>query len=276
MKEDQNKTRAGKATTQPGVAGRKKRRTQRRWAVLFVVILAAAALGWGAMRMARPTTSVTDQGGTFTAQKSDLIVTVTEGGSIRAHNSIQYKCQVERRGAEVTILSIVPGGTYITQKDVDNGMVLVELDSSALEDQLIQEEMELSGDKQSATAEKESYDIQVIDNESDIAQGKLDVRFALIELQRYLGADLAGRLVKDVNEAADLAKYVAPFVEEVKSDPNLLEGSAAGKAWKEAQDGIVSAEGELKAAEATLGPVRSGCMTPITSPIWNSRETGCR
>jgi len=217
-----------------------------------VLILAAAALGWGAMKMVKPTASAADQGGTFTAQKSDLIVTVTEGGSIRAHNSIQYKCQVERRGAEVTILSIVPGGTYVTQKDVDDGMVLVKLDSSALEDQLIQEQMELSGDKQNATAEKESYDIQVIQNESDIAQRKLDLRFALIELQRYLGADLAERLVKDVNEAGDLSQHVAPFVNEVKNDPNVLEGSAAGKAWKVAQDDIVSAEGELRTAEATL------------------------
>lgn len=243
--------RSSQATTQPGAA-RRRRRSQRRWGIFLVVILVAAGLGWGAMKMVKPTVSATDEGGTFTAQKSDLIVTVTEGGSIRAHQSIQYKCQVERRGAEVTILNIVPGGTYVTQEDVDNGMVLVKLDSSALEDQLIQEEMELSSDKQNATAEKESYDIQVIRNESNIATGKLDVRFALIELQKYLGADLAERLVKDVNEADDLSKHVAPFVEEVISDPNVLAGTAAGKEMKTFQDNIVQANASLATAQARL------------------------
>jgi multidrug resistance efflux pump len=152
----------------------------------------------------------------------------------------------------VTILSIVPGGTYVTQEDVDNGMVLVKLDSSALEDQLIQEEMELSGDRQNATAEKESYDIQVIRNESNIATGKLDVRFALIELQKYLGADLANRLVEDVNEAGDVSKHVAPFVKEVINDPNVLEGTAAGKEMKTFQDNIVQANASLATAQARL------------------------
>ncbi|UCD50609.1 MAG: HlyD family efflux transporter periplasmic adaptor subunit [Phycisphaerales bacterium] len=217
-----------------------------------MLILVAAGLGWGAMKMAKPTTSTADQGGTFTVRRGDLIVTVTEGGSIRAHKSIQYKCQVERRGGEVTILNIVPGGTYITQEDVDQGKILVKLDSSALEENLTQEEMELSGDKQNATAEKEAYDIQVIRNESNIAQGKLDVRFALIDLQRYLGAELADRLVKDVNEAVDLAQHVAPFVKEVISDPNLLDGTAAGKQMKTSQDNIVQANASLATAQARL------------------------
>ena len=90
--------------------------------MLFVLVLVLGALGWAATKMAKPTASTADQGGTFTARKSDLIVTVSEGGSIRAHKSIQYKCQVERRGAEVTILSIVPGGTYVTQEDVGIGV----------------------------------------------------------------------------------------------------------------------------------------------------------
>lgn len=252
MKDDQSKQKLGKSATPPVSVGRRKPRAKRRWGTMLLVVLVLGALGWGAMKMAKPTSSVAEQGGTFTARRGDLIVTVTVGGSIRAHQSIQYKCQVERRGGEVTILSIVPGGTYVTQEDVDAGMVLVKLDSSALEENLTQEEMELSSDKQSATAEKEAYDIQVIQNESSIATGKLNVRFALMDLQKYLGADLAARLVKDVNEASDLPEHVAPVLLEIANDPNLLDGSGAGKAMKEAQDGIVTAEASLKTAEARL------------------------
>ncbi len=252
MKDDQNKQNPGNSTTQKVAVGRRKKDSKKGWIILVLLVAVLGAIGWAATKWVKPTTSAASHGGTFTVRKSDLIVTVTEGGSIRAHKSIQYKCQVERRGAEVTILSIVPAGTYVTQEDVDNGMVMVKLDSSALEDQLVQEGMELSSDEQNAKAEKESYDIQVIQNESSIAQGKLDVRFALIDLQRYLGADLVARLVKDVNDAVDLSEHVAPFVNEVKNDPNLLAGSGAGKLLKQRQDDIVSADASLKTAEATL------------------------
>lgn len=252
MKDDQSKQKPGKSATQPVSVGRKKTRTKRRWGGLLLLVLALTALGWAATKVAKPTSSAAEQGGTFTVRRGDLIVTVTEGGSIRAHQSIQYKCQVERRGAEVSILSIVPGGTYVTQEDVDAGMVLVKLDSSALEENLIREEMELASDRQNATAEKEAYDIQVLQNESSIAAGKLNVRFALMDLQKYLGADLAERLVKDVNEVSSLPEHVAPLLLEIKNDPNLLDGSGAGKELKQSQDAIVSAEASLRTAEATL------------------------
>ena len=252
MKDTQSTQKPGTSAAQSANVARKKARSKKRWGTLILLVLVLAALGWGAMKMTKPASSGTEQGGTFTVRRGDLIVTVTEGGSVRAHESIQYKCQVERRGGEVTILSIVPGGTYITQEDVDEGKILVKLDSSALEENLTREEMELSSDKQNATAEKESYDIQVIRNESNIARGKLDVRFALIDLQRYLGAELADRLVKDVNEAVDLAQHVAPFVKEVISDPNLLDGTAAGKQMKTSQDNIVQANASLATAQARL------------------------
>ncbi len=185
--------------------------------------------------------------------RGDLIVTVTESGSIRAKDSIQYKCRVERRrGGEVTILDIVPPGTYVTQKDVDAGMVLVELDSSSLKDKLQEEEMELAGDQENYTATKEAYDIRVIQNESDVATARLRVRFALMDIEKYLGKELAQRMTADIGRADDLTEHVAPFLEQVKNEPNLLEGSSAGQELKKLRDEIVLAEGNLKTAEDTL------------------------
>jgi multidrug efflux pump subunit AcrA (membrane-fusion protein) len=122
------------------------------------------------------------------------------------------------------------------------------------------------------------------------------VRFALLDLQKYLGADIANRLIKDVNEVLNikqkyvskvsdiaikgengvvdlmssgldrtnekpisdvnetfkLTEIVAPFIEEVRNDPNLLDGSAAGEELKRLKDDITLAEGSLKNAEDTL------------------------
>jgi len=228
-----------------------KSRTKLLW--LFLILITAAITVTVVIAASRKTSVASTSAGTFTVRKDDLSIIVTEGGSIRAHKSIQYKCQVERRRdiSEVTILNIVPAGTYITQEDVNNGMVLVELDSSVLEDRLVQERMSLSSDQENVTSAKEAYDIQIIDNESEIANSELDVRFALLELQKYLGAELAEKLTNDVNEALNPSAHIAPFIEKVEKDPNLLAGTKSWQDIKELQDQIILAEGNLKTAQDT-------------------------
>lgn len=218
--------------------------------LVFLVVVAGVSAFVASIKM--DTSAAGASGNTFTARRDDLVITVTEGGSIRAHKSIEYRCEVESRGAQITILSIVPPGTYIRQKDVDEGMVLIQLDSSALEEQLVREKMELATHQENVTSAKESYDIQVIQNDSDIAEGRLRVRFALLDLQKYLGAPLADGLTRDANDATDLTRHVAPFLAEVAQDPNMLDGSAAGQELKRFNDDIVLAAGNLKNSQSRL------------------------
>ena len=221
------------------------------FAVLIFIALVLLALGLVATTANTKSASSSSASDTYTAKLGDLTVTVTEGGSIRARNSIEYKCQVERR-SQTMILKIVPGGTYVTQEDVDNGLVLVELDASTLKDNLTREEIQLSSDQQNLTEAQESYLIQVKQNESDIAAAEMKVRFALMDLQKYMGSELAERLTMDVNQASNLSEYIAPIVGTVRDDPNLLLGSAASQQLKKLQDDIVLAQGSLTTAEATL------------------------
>jgi len=245
------------------VQGKNRNSKKRLWVMLVLIVLAlAVTVLYAATRSISQTSS--GGGSTFTVRRDNLTVTVQVGGSIRAHKSIQYKCQVERGRdiGEVSILNIVQPGTYVTQEDVDNGMVLVQLDSSALADRLVQEKIELASDQENAVAAKEAYDIQLIENESSIARSELDVRFALLDLQKYLGAKLAEELTKDVNESVvNLSAFIAPFVGEVKEDPNILAGTKSWQEMKDLQDQIVLAEGDLKQAQ-------------IMSPISNWKETG--
>jgi len=121
-----------------------------------------------------------------------------------------------------------------------------------LKDRLVQEKMTLASNQETVTSAKEAYDIQIIDNESSIASAELRVRFGLLDLQKYLGEDLANRLVKDINDSTNLTAHVSPFVLEVKDDPNILAGSSAGQQLKRLQDDIVMAEGNLKTQMQTL------------------------
>jgi len=274
------------------------KRIKRRWLIMLLIAVAVLVTGLVAAAIKRDAGIDTSSGGTFTARRDNLTITVTEGGSIRAHKSIEYKCKVERgrETGEITILNVVPAGTYVNQEDVDANMVLVQLDSSGLEERLIQEDMELSSDQENVNSAKEAHEIQKIQNESDIADAQLKVRFALLDLQKYLGADIANRLIKDVNEVLNLkqnavskvsdmpikgengvvnlmssgldrtndkpindvnetfrlTEIVAPFIEEVRTDPNLLDGSAAGEELKKLEDDITMAEGNLQNALDTL------------------------
>ncbi len=228
-----------------------KHGVKRFWLLLLFIAIALTVTVL--IAATRRTGLVSSTAGAFTVRRDNLVVTVQVAGSIRAHKSIQYKCQVERGRdiGEVSILNIVPAGTYVTQEDVDKDMVLVELDSSALKDRLTQEKTELAGDQENAVAAKEAYEIQLIENESNIARSELEVRFALLDLQKYLGAILAEKLTKDVNDAVNLSDYIAPFVMEVEKDPNMLSGTKSWQEMKDFQDQIVLAQGDLKTAQDT-------------------------
>ncbi|MBN1974965.1 MAG: HlyD family efflux transporter periplasmic adaptor subunit [Sedimentisphaerales bacterium] len=240
---------------------------------VFIILILAALGGAGLWATTRMNTPIDLTSGTYTVGSGPLTITVTEGGSIRAFKSVQYKVQVERNRdvSEITILSVVPAGTYISQDDVDKGKVLVQLDSSVLEDRLVQEKLSLTSAEERVTSSQESYRIQLIDNESSISTAELNVRFALLDLQKYLGAELAGQLMSEVDKllpAADsnevgngtenikLSDLISPLIEKIKKDPNVLTGSSAWQQWKSRQDDIVIAEGNLKTQQDTLAGTR--------------------
>jgi len=252
MKRQANNQKQG-ISTNPGqsvVPAKSGARGHRIYLLLGIVAVAVIATAWVTkMRIAVRGAS---RGDTYTAHRSDLTITVTEGGSIRARQAINYNCEVTRRGGELTILNIVPAGTYITQEDVDKGRILVELDASALEEQLTRSRLDLATEQGNMISAKEANDIQVLQNDSDIAAGQLKVRFALMTLQKYLGTRLADMLTKDTKGVSDLADYFAPFLQKVRDDPNLLDGSGAGQELKKLNDDIVLAQGNLKTAQATL------------------------
>jgi HlyD family secretion protein len=180
---------------------------------------------------------------TFKARRGNLIVTVTESGSIKARKSIDVKSEVE---GQATIINIVPEGTYITPEDVNNGKILVELDSGQLKEQLSQREIDFSSAEASYTQAKEAYDIQV-------SAAELKVKFALMDFQKYLGEDLARRLIELLAASNDPNADIAELIDigSILNDVNVL-GGEASQTLHELQDNILLAEERLKRAQNTL------------------------
>jgi len=197
-----------------------KRLMKSRWLIpvaltALVVVGAAVKSPW--QRAAPESTSAF-----FAVERRDLEITVRESGSVKALKKLEIKCEVE---GQTTLLSLIPEGVYLTEEDVANKRVLVELDSSDTRDKITQQDITLQSAQASYTQAKESYDIQVNQNESNIKAGELDVKFSRMDLDKYLGAELAEGLVRDPANLMDLDKYLsAELAEELVRDPADLAG----------------------------------------------------
>ena len=221
-------------------------RGKRLWVIL---IFATAALTvwvlWGSSRKAG-SASGSNRLSTFPVCRGDLTITVTESGSIRARQTTDIRSEVY---GEVTIIRLVPEGTYITQEDVNNGKLLVELDSSSLKERLKEEEKGLASDEATLTQEQENYHIQQNQNESDITTAQLTVKFALMDFQKYLGKVVAQRVIEQVDADPNLSIDMASLLKEI-DDPNL--GGEASQELKRLTDSITLARSKLQRAKDTL------------------------
>ena len=224
----------------------RKQAFSRRILLIFICIAVVASIGALAFFNKKqgdsgPSSSST---GLFMVKRGDLTISVTESGSIKAVNTKDIKSEVEGRA---TIVNIVPEGTMITAEDVNNGKVLVELDSSELKEQLSQREIELTSAEASYTDANESYLIQVKQNESDITAAELKMKFALMDLQKYIGEGIAKKVVEqfgsDANSSLDTSFLL--------NDPNSLGGSAS-RQLKVLRNDILLAQGQLEKATDVL------------------------
>lgn len=125
---------------------------------------------------------------TFPVRKGKLVIDVLESGNVEASESLIVRSEVEGR---TTIISIIAEGTVLTEEDVEKETVLVELDSSELRNREAEQEIKVEGALADYTDAKESYAIQLKQNESNQKQGELDVKFGRMDLQKYLGERLA-------------------------------------------------------------------------------------
>ncbi|MBI1321395.1 MAG: HlyD family efflux transporter periplasmic adaptor subunit [Candidatus Hydrogenedens sp.] len=163
----------------------------------------ALAAAWGGWRYFKPASSQTVSAGTtFTVARGPLEVLVLEGGSIEALNSQEIKSEVQ---GETKILSIIPEGYLITPQDVENSLVLVELDSKNLLDSLTERELSYQRAFADFTQAREQYEIQRSENQSQISAAELEMRFALMDFQKYLG-EAAAEEVRNTSGVEALAE----------------------------------------------------------------------
>ena len=169
------------------------------WAV---VLVAAGALFWFWSRSGSHSET---ESATFVARRGPLNITVLEGGSVRAVESQEIKCEVRVGYQGLKILKIVEEGYEVTSEDIRTNKVLVELDSSDLQKQIVQQDIQFESAAASLTDGQQNYEIQLNQNLSDIKAAEQKARFARMDFDKFLGDKVTQAIVDQLGLEQELA-----------------------------------------------------------------------
>ena len=124
--------------------------------VLIILGLALVTIGGivGYGVMARPDPTLLDRPLTKVVSKGPFEHVVTEQGEIESSSNVEIRCEVKARGTSgITIISVVPEGTVVEQ-----GEELVELDSTALDQERIQQQIASNTAEATAIQSKNTFE----------------------------------------------------------------------------------------------------------------------
>jgi RND family efflux transporter MFP subunit len=192
-----------------------------KWQIALVLVLVVLAF-LGLTRRAKPTSS----GAVFVARRGPLDIVVLEGGSVQALESQEIKCEVRVGYQGTKILKIVEEGYQVTEDDIRTNKVLVELDSSDLQKQYAQQEIQYQLASASLIDAQQAYDIQRNQNLSDIKAAQQKARFAGMDFEKFLGDRVAQAVIDQLGLDLDLNDEPAPSLPELSPAP-LASGSNA-------------------------------------------------
>src|SRR5881396_496960 len=201
-------------------------------------------------------------GSTFVARRGPLAISVLEGGSIQALESQEIKCEVRVGYQGTKILKIVEEGYQVTEDDLKTNKVLVELDSSELQKQIIQQEIQYQSAVTSLTDAQQGYDIQLNQNISDIKAAEQKARFARMDFDKFLGdtvtEDIIDQLGLEKELAVESTNGLARAVNETPPTLNVPPHSGLVEAQSSSSDApkVVALSGgvEASAQSAPLAP----------------------
>jgi len=193
--------------------------------VLGLAALGAVALGMLAAGGAAPAPA--SAGETTQAVRGSFVATITESGEVDAKRSTDVRCEVE---GQSTIVSVIEEGTVVKKGDK-----LIQLDAADLAEKLQTQDMAHKTAKATFGKADQAYLIQQSTRESLLAAAALKTKFALMDLRKYLGADLGDRLIQ--------AQGSIP-VEDLLQDKDL--GGAALQEQRKLQTDIALASQEME------------------------------
>jgi HlyD family secretion protein len=111
-------------------------------------------------------------------KRADFLISIVEGGTLEAVNAVVIRNEVE---GTARIIFIVPEGSYVKKGDL-----LVELDSSASQDAVNQQQINVEKAQFALIQAEQQLDIQKSTVDSETAAAKLKVEFAESGLEKFI------------------------------------------------------------------------------------------
>lgn len=162
---------------------------------------------------------------TAAVTRGDLELTLSQRGLVDSARNI-----VVSSGCEwsVRIIDLVPEGTL-----VEEGQVVVQLDSSELTERLKEREIALIGAQADLVKAKEVLAMQELENQSALAKAELALSLARLDLEKYEQGDFpkadkearaaVALAQEDVSRARERYEYIARLVRKGYESPVTLE-----------------------------------------------------
>jgi HlyD family secretion protein len=171
--------------------------------------------------------SVTEDVPTFAVQKGSLQINVLQGGEIRALRNYEHKSEIE---TPTKIISVIPEGYYVTEEDIKEGKVLIELDNTDLKTRIQDHEIQFQSTVSSYIDADEGREIQRSENQSLVRDMKQTAVFALMDFEKYLGRDLTSDILAGAGLPRDADEFDS-FADQLETQANAqLEAGATMKA----------------------------------------------
>jgi len=183
-------------------------------------------------------------------RRGDLVLSIVAGGSLQAMKSevLRNETIVPTGDYKNAILEIVPEGTVITEEDVKDGKVLVRFDSSGIEPMRDQLRITVAQAEAQVVQSVENLAMQEKQNESDIALARLRVKFARMDLERYLGVPLAAEVLEKGLEEVGLEAVADVWVRRALGAELVDELFCQGAATSPAPQGLPPIAGSASKA----------------------------
>ena len=124
----------------------------------------------------------------FVVKRGPLTIDVSEYGTIQNRDQEVVKCQVEGR---TDILWIIPEGNQVKAGDL-----LIQLDSSSLEDQLQVQKITVVNSGAALIRATENLAVAESQGKSDTKKAQLDANFAEMDINKYVDGDYPDQLLQ--------------------------------------------------------------------------------
>lgn len=174
-------------------------------------------------------------------QQGPLRIDVTETGTIRPRKQIVLKNETDRNA---TIVYVVKEGSIVKKGDL-----LVELDSTEIENQLIERRLAVLNDEADLVAAQQSLKVADNENTASIEQAELTLRFAIQDLQKYKEGEFP-KLKKEAEAKLKLAEAELKQAEESLKWSTILFDEKYLSQSELQQDELNQQRGELQVQSA--------------------------